>query len=250
MVTTQTIVTPPTGSEAPKPAEAAPAERPKWLPEKFKTPEDMAASYVELEKKLGSTQPAATPTQQTTAAESQPATTPAAQPQQTPEQKADFSKYTEEFSKAGKLSDQTYAEIAAKHGLAKSDVDNYIAGQQAQAKVITAEIHAAAGGEQQFKNVIAWASQNLPQAEKDAYNKAATTGDYATVKLAVAGMVAKFNTAYGTNPSLVGGRTPDFSGPKPFSSWAQVTEAMSDKRYASDEGYRKEVSQRISASQL
>lgn len=33
--------------------EAEAPERPEWLPEKFKTPEDMAKSYTELEKKLG-----------------------------------------------------------------------------------------------------------------------------------------------------------------------------------------------------
>ena len=38
---------------APEPAPSEP-DRPDWLPEKFKTPEDLAKSYGELEKKLGS----------------------------------------------------------------------------------------------------------------------------------------------------------------------------------------------------
>lgn len=38
------------GPEGTPPAEA---ERPEWLPEKFKTPEELAKSYKELEKKLG-----------------------------------------------------------------------------------------------------------------------------------------------------------------------------------------------------
>ena len=33
--------------------EAPVSERPEWLPEKFNTPEDMAASYSSLESKLG-----------------------------------------------------------------------------------------------------------------------------------------------------------------------------------------------------
>lgn len=36
-----------------KAAEAPVAERPEWLPEKFKTPEDLAKSYTELQSKLG-----------------------------------------------------------------------------------------------------------------------------------------------------------------------------------------------------
>jgi len=35
-------------------AEAPVADRPEWLPEKFKTPEDLAKSYTELSQKLGS----------------------------------------------------------------------------------------------------------------------------------------------------------------------------------------------------
>jgi len=35
-------------------AEAPVEERPEWLPEKFKTPEDLAKSYTELQSKLGS----------------------------------------------------------------------------------------------------------------------------------------------------------------------------------------------------
>lgn len=35
------------------PEEETAAERPEWLPEKFKSPEDLAKSYTELEKKLG-----------------------------------------------------------------------------------------------------------------------------------------------------------------------------------------------------
>ena len=33
---------------------AQPQDRPEWLPEKFKTPEDLAKSYTELQSKLGS----------------------------------------------------------------------------------------------------------------------------------------------------------------------------------------------------
>ena len=34
--------------------DSAKDERPEWLPEKFKTPEDMAKSYTELERKMQS----------------------------------------------------------------------------------------------------------------------------------------------------------------------------------------------------
>lgn len=47
---------PPMSSPAPPPppaADGAPSDRPAWLPEKFKSPEDLAKSYGELEKQRG-----------------------------------------------------------------------------------------------------------------------------------------------------------------------------------------------------
>jgi len=48
-----TITEDPTGPEAPIEAEQDNSSaRPEWLPEKFQSPEDLAKSYAELEKKL------------------------------------------------------------------------------------------------------------------------------------------------------------------------------------------------------
>ena len=52
MAETITITEDETGPEAPV-AEDNQSERPEWLPEKFKTPEDLAKSYNELSQKLG-----------------------------------------------------------------------------------------------------------------------------------------------------------------------------------------------------
>jgi hypothetical protein len=54
---TQTVTTPPTGPTAPATPPAADPNRPAYLPEKFKTAEDLAKAYVELEKKLGTPLP-------------------------------------------------------------------------------------------------------------------------------------------------------------------------------------------------
>jgi hypothetical protein len=55
MAETITITEEPTGPEAPMAAEQDnSSDRPDWLPEKFSSPEDLAKSYAELEKKLSS----------------------------------------------------------------------------------------------------------------------------------------------------------------------------------------------------
>ena len=54
--------------QTPENPESDTDERPEWLPEKFKTPEDMAKSYAELEKKMsGGKEPEAPATEDTPA---------------------------------------------------------------------------------------------------------------------------------------------------------------------------------------
>jgi len=69
----------------------------------------------------------------------------------------------------------------------------------------------------------------------------------AAVKLAVAGMAAKYQQSYGRDLKLVGGRA-STPGPEPFTSGVQVTKTMSDPRYDADPVYRAEVENRIAAS--
>ncbi len=60
-------------------------------------------------------------------------------------------------------------------------------------------------------------------------------------------MAAKYQQSYGRDPKLVSGRA-STPGPEAFTSWAQVTKAMSDPRYDADPAYRAEVENRIAAS--
>ena len=92
-----------------------------------------------------------------------------------------------------------------------------------------------------------WAQTGLSDAEKNAYNDAVKSGNVAAVKLAVSGMAAKYQQSYGRDPKLVGGRasTPGPPCPEAFTSWAQVTKAMSDPRYDADPAHHAEVENRI-----
>lgn len=122
-------------SQAPsEPTVAQEVERPEWLPEKFKTPEDMANAYTSLEKKMGAP-----------AQEEQEASTQEGIPEIQPAEDAsdgadsvgeeastlsgDFSKYTQEFDTEGQLSEESYKELAEKHSLSKELVDAHIQGQ-------------------------------------------------------------------------------------------------------------------------
>ncbi len=162
----------------------------------------------------------------------------------------DMSALAEEYTTTGKLSDESYAELA-ECGFSRDLVDTYIAGRKAQAaegqalgERAQAEIFEVAGGEEAYNALIDWAENKLTQPEKEAYNKAVATGDVALIKLAAQGLKAKHELAYGRDPKLTrgGGKAP-VSNPG-FESQQEMMKAMSDPRYGRDPKYTKEVEQK------
>ena len=223
-----------------------PVSRPEWLPEKFKSVEDMAKAYAELEAKLGGK------TQDNPPAD--PANTgDTSQPGQNPEQLLsekglDLSTFTAEFNAKGELSAESYAKLAAA-GFDKDIVDNYINGQKAVMAQYETAVLAEVGGSEKYSEMVTWAKANMTDAEINAYNAAVSSGDVAQAKLAVLGLSAKFQKAVGSEPRLVQGRTSSASEDV-FESTAQLTEAMRDPRYAKDPAYRAKVQAKLARSTI
>lgn len=218
----------------------APEDRPQWLPEKFKSPEDMAKAYAELESKLGQPKPDATP--------SDKAPEVPENPQKDLQDKGlDLNDFSKEFASKGELSQESYEKLA-KAGYSKDIVDNYIAGQQARAVQFTAEIKSEVGGEEKYNEMITWAKGNLSPQEIDAYNTAMASGaDQA--KLAALGLAMKFTNAVGKEPTrMIGGGKA--AGEDVFESTQQVTEAMRDPRYRNDPAYRNKVQAKLNRSSV
>lgn len=233
-VTPDPVVTPVPGETKVSP----PVDRPTWLPEKFKTPEEFAKSYVELEKKIG--QPA------TPAVE--PAKTVVPPPVVLPNYKLDV--FETEFSTTGKLSDDSYTQLATQ-GFPKEVVDKYIEGRSAfytqQGNAAREVVFSTAGGEESYGQLITWAASNLTPQARDAYNASLNTGNHDAAKFAVAGLKAQFEAANGKDPTLVSGKGGP-SGATPFRSNSEMVTAMSDPRYAKDEAYRADVVKRLEVS--
>ena len=208
-------------------------DRPQWLPEKFKSPEDLAKAYAELESKLGGnkpTEPSATPSD-----------TPAPQDaQQALQEKGlDLNEFSQEFSQKGELSPESYEKLT-KAGFDKNLVDQYIAGQKALASQYETSIKAEIGGDEKYSEMTTWAKANMTPAEIDAFNAAVSSGNMDQAKLAVLGLATKYSKAVGTEPSrLLGGQ--QAASADVFESTAQVTEAMRDPRYGKDMRFTREV---------
>jgi len=228
--------------------------KPEGLPEKFNSVEDLAKSYAELEKKLGG-QSQETKEEVDPVAKAQPKTeTKTDNNKLDIAEKAvsdaglDMSSLQQEYSEKGELDAKSY-EALEKVGITKQYVDNYIAGQEAIANQQATEIKQTVGGEETYQEMVDWASKNMTEGEKQAYNKAVNSGDMDTVKLAVNALKGQYERANGVEPRLVEGKAQP-SQEQGFLSWAQVTEAMADPRYAKDIAYQNEVKNKLANSNL
>lgn len=231
-VNMETKVTPEGGvavtakTETPAGKETPAGDRPAWLPEKFKTAEDMAKSYTELEKKLGEK-------------------TPASAPVELPKG-VDIPAVTKEYQdNGGKLSDKTLEDLKSK-GISKDIFDAYISGQQAIAREQHNALGEIVGGTDNLGKILSWAKTGLTQGEIKAYNDAVDSGNTEGAKLLLGSISQKYAQANGVDPKLVSGSiTRTKSGVEPFKSSAEVVKAMRDPRYQTDAAYQKLVADRL-----
>lgn len=203
------------------PEQAPPVDRPGWLPEKFKAPEELAQAYVELEKKFST------------------GTTPGFQTEV-------FEPFTKEFVENGDLSEESIQKVIGM-GLPEPLVRAYVEGQKAVLESQTTQLMQAAGGTEAYQAMTEWAAGNIPEAEIDAFNSIIETGNVTSIKMAVEGLKARYERAVGTKGRLLQGDTTGPAGGA-FRSVAEIVAAMKDPRYAKDPAYRKDVEQRVALS--
>lgn len=216
------------------PVEETTEERPEWLDDKFKSPEDLAKAYNELQKK-----------QSTKSEKAEENTEEPAPSSKTSEV---VSKASEDFAKNGELSDKSFVELE-KAGISRDMVEAYIRGQESIATSQAMEIQGEVGGNANYNAMADWAADNLSDSDLDGFNSIVENGSVDQAKMAVKGLYAQFISAGGQPPELSQGGTSG-SSVKPFGSAAQVTEAMRDPRYSSDPAFRDNVEKRLAVSNV
>ena len=209
-------------------------DRPNWLPEKFANAEELAKAYGELEKKQS------TPEQEQSLEENKSEVEQATG--------LTLDNYYDEFAEKGELSQDSYDNLA-KSGLSKELVDSYIEGQKSISDNQTKDIHNIVGGEAKYNDVVQWATNNLSDAEINAYNNALDT-DVNSAKLSLQGIYSKYQAQNnGNEPNLTQGQT--ISGRTDiFNSTAEIVNAINDKRYEVDTAYRKNVEEKLKRSNV
>ena len=251
MVDKVEITSPETTTDKPVEETKPTQSKPEGLPEKFNSVDELVKSYSELEKKLGEqSQPTEKSVDPVSKAElkGQPKSDLDIATKAVDSAGLNMDSLAEEYAKEGKLADGSY-ESLQKAGIPKDYVDRFIAGQQAIADQQSSSVKEMVGGTQAYDTMSEWAGQNLSETEKTAYNSAVNSKDLEAVKLAVVGLKARYSQATGSEPKLVEGKS-SASGEQGFQSWAQVTQAMSDPRYAKDVAYQAEVKNKLANSKL
>lgn len=224
---------PPTGEKG-----GDPPERPDWLPEKFKTPEDMAKAYAELEGKLGTggtkeTEGAAEGTAEAALESSG----------------VSMETVNRELLQDGELSKETISAFE-KAGINKDTIDSIVAGQQALSEKIVSGVHEIAGGPEGYNAMLKWAQANLPKEQAEAFDRAVTSGDMEFTRLAVQGLKATYDAANGTDPKLVSPDAPAVGGIEPYGSNEELVRDMGNSLYKTDPAYRDKVHKRLKVSKL
>ncbi|MAI39628.1 hypothetical protein [Alteromonas sp.] len=217
-------------------------ERPEWLPEKFKSAEDMAKAYSQLESKLGQT-----PQEQSTSEEYSGNETPNEVAEVLDASGLDFEAFQQEYAELGGLTEDAYSALE-EAGFPPSMVDSWIEGQNALASQITGSMYDLVGGQDEYATMVSWAADNLPESEVDAFNTTMATQDPNLITLAIQGLNARYRSE--AEPSLLQGGTGNVRSGGRFESNAELTAAMSDPRYAKDPAYRQQVADKLAKSSL
>lgn len=225
------------------------SNKPNWLPEKFKSPEELAKAYSELEKKLGGNNQESQNTDSTN--NKQDETNLNVSPEETKafqEWENKFSDFSTEYFTKGELSNESYQKLT-QMGYPRAIVDAYINGQIAISNQGSQQLMSEIGGETGFKEMHDWATENLTQEEIDSYNALLETGDQRQASFAVKGMYARYKASAGKQPKLISGTQSEGTS-KAFRSVAEITKAMSDPRYKNDPAYRKDVERKLANSNV
>ena len=247
------------------------AKQEKRLAGKYKTPEELEAGYLELQKRLGET-----PSTDTDTTEPEPEYQLYSDDGTVNYETANelygdklgdlfksndidpfaMSKHFEENN--GTLNDTMYEQLN-KAGLSKNVIDSYLEGvrkdtgfstQTAAPYLNEAEVEEVknmVGGDKGYDNLMDWAGKNLDQEAAKDYDEVLATGNKSAVKFAVKALMGQYEDANGRDSKLVTGKE---SAPETYRSMAEVVRDMNKPEYTQDEAFRDDVIRKLSASNL
>ena len=224
---------------------------------KYKDAQELEKAYVELQKKLGEkSEP------DTEDPESETETVDEESTEETtelsPAAELITSANDEFYSNDGKLSPETINKFSSMSS--KDLVEAYMevqrnAPQEVPDSVVADisqqainEIKNEAGGENEYTNIINWASNSLDKNAIEAFDSIVNTGSVDAIKIAVSGLKAQYENANGYEGRMVTGKQAPPRQSDTFRSQAELVKAMSDRRYDDDPAYRQDIIAKLERS--
>ena len=237
-----------------------PTEGTDLLAGKYKSVEDLEKGYQELQQKLSKGEPA----EETEVTEESEEKVEAVDPREIygevigsklDEAGIDFGDMNTRWQESGQLTNEDYEALEGA-GFTREMVNSYLSGVQfraAQASELAANqvmsLKQEFGGEKAYGDMIQWAGQNLSEGEINAFNNMIKTPDIEQIRMALAGLKAKYDSGANREPQLIGGKTVKGVRDK-FESTAQLEAAMNDEKYSKDPAYRQKVIDKLGRSAI
>ena len=222
---------------------------------KYKNAEELEQGYIELQKKLGSSEEK-TEEEVTEAKEE-------VKEEKKEEDKDEidtaFLDTLWEEGVKGEYTEDTLKQLA---GMDARDVAQmYLKyrseSQEAEAKEApkgltedqVSQLKGVVGKEGEYEKMLEWAGSALQEAEIKMYDAVMDKGDPLAAFFAVQALAYRFNDSRGVEGEMLQGKAPTQTGDV-FKSQAQVVKAMSDERYEKDPAYRQELYDKLERSNI
>jgi hypothetical protein len=240
-------------------------QEPELLLGKFRSQDDLAKAYQELEKKLGQPKQEADP---------EPSPAEGYSPEQAvgiygegpvgalKEKGIDMADVMFKADQGQDISEH-YDTLAETFGVTRQVVENYVSKAQgsapAEAPGLTesdaAELKAMVGGDAAFSKLSQWAASNLEQGELAKYNAVVDSGNKDAIEWALKALQARVAAPDSVvEPKLYGGG--EAAAETKFESQQQVLDAMNKRNsrgqrmYDVDEAYRDKVQKLLAVSDV
>lgn len=207
---------------------------------KFKNVDELAAAYTALSAKIGTAgdPPPAAPVS------AEPPANESAGSVEEPQKAvgAVLQEALAAYDSTGSIPKEIMDKLGT-HGITDQMVQSYLKGVDADTKDVYQLCYDTAGGKDNWDKMSAWAATGIPAEELNSVNAIIAAGNPADIKVALAGVVAKYNAATVKHGVIVAG-APTTTGDS-YESREQMLSDMRNPLYSKDPAFRKKVEEKV-----
>ena len=217
---------------------------------KYENAQELEKAYIELEKKLGAQEKPDAPSEDS----QDPPETEAKEEKKEdkPDETTTILDELWEQAQDNKYSDDTISKLnkMSSSDIAKMHLDYRAANQPRDlTENDVKELKGIVGGDENYANMMDWATKTLNKQEVDMFDAVMEKGDPLAAFFAVRSLAYRYNDAVGYEGKMVTGKAPKQNSDV-FKSQAEVVRAMGDPRYDDDPAYRQEIMEKLQRSDV